>query len=247
MKIAVTGASGYLGRALMPALAGEHEVFPSDLHPHDDAVSRADVLTCQDMQRLCAGMDRVVHLACASADENLAAAENDTRILDTRLKGSYNVMQAALEAGIDRVVQVSDLCVFSGYAPETIVSEDFVPLPDTSALQQSVYLSELIGIEFSRLKPGFVLTLRLGQLVDANSLCESAAFESDWLDINDAIAAILRGLTIERYDRPTHWGLYNLASAHSRSRCWLNKITSGRFGFTPKENFAGRQPEEISA
>jgi nucleoside-diphosphate-sugar epimerase len=247
MKIAVTGASGYLGRALLPTLSAEHEVFPSDLHPHDDSVIKADVLERQELERLITGMDSVVHLACAAADKHLSEAENDTQILDTRLKGSYNVMLAALEAGVSRVLQVSDLCVFSGYSREIVVSEDFVPLPDASATQQSIYLSELIGMEFGRQKPGLVLTLRLGQLVETKSLSNSAVFESDWLDLDDAVNAILRGLTLERYDRPTHWGIYNLASAHPGSRCCLNKIKSGRYGFTPKENFAGRQRVEVSA
>ena len=247
MKIAVTGASGYLGRALLPALSEVHDVFPSDLHPHDSSVMRADVLVRQDLERLFTGMDIVVHLACASSDKRLFETENDTRILDTRLKGSYNVMLAALEAGVSRVLQVSCLCIFSGYDPEVTVSEDFVPLPDDSAMQQSIYLSELIGMEFGRHKPGFVLTLRLGKLVEASSLSENARFEPDWLELDDAVNAIQRGITLETYDRPIHWGLYNLASAHPGSRFWLHKITSGRYGFTPKEDFAGRHSGKVNA
>ena len=247
MKIAVTGASGYLGRALLPALSDEHEVFPSDLNPHDDSVIRVDVLERLDLERLLPGMDIVIHLACASVDKRLPETENDTRIFDTRLKGSYNVMHAALEAGTSRVLQVSDLCIFSGYDPDTVVSEDFVPLPDDSAMQQSIYLSELIGMEFGRHKPGLVLTLRLGKLVETYSLSENALFNPDWLGLDDAVSAIQRGIMLETYDRPTHWGLYNLASTHPRSRFWLNKITSGRYGFTPKENFAGWHSEKVNA
>ena len=168
MRIVITGAGGLLGRALVQRLSPRHEVYPSDLRAsseEDLSVVQADVLDIDRMGELCAGMDRMIHLACVPCRSDLSEAENDTRILDTRLKGTYNVMKAALDAGVEQVIQTSDLCIFSGYDADRIISEDFIPRPDTSAHQQSIYLSEWIGREFARLKPGFVLTLRLGELV----------------------------------------------------------------------------------
>jgi len=237
MKVAITGAGGYLGRALVGKLDGVHEVYPSDLGVSERGLVRADVLDVEAMNRLCAGVDRVVHLACVSPGEDRPDPETETRVLDTRLKGTYNVMKAALEAGVRQVVQVSDLCIFSGYGLDRIVSEDFVPLPDMSAHQQSIYLSEWIGREFARLQPGFVLTLRLGRLVDVQTLSPEARFDPEWLDLSDAVDAIARGLELETYDSPSDWGLYNLASKHPDSRFALAKIASGRYGFEPAEDF----------
>ena len=186
------------------------------------------------MEKLCAGMDAVIHLACGAWQDGLSAAENETWILDTRLKGTYNVMQAALAAGVQRVIQVSDLDIFLGYDAGVVVSEDFIPLPDLTAHQQAVYLSEWIGREFARLKPGLVLTLRLGKLVDAGRLPADAAFDPAWLDIRDAVDAIVCGLDCEGFG---HWGLYNLAVDCPQSRFSLLKSKSEMFGFDPKEDF----------
>ena len=187
MKIAITGAAGFLGRILTPKLAALHEIFPSDLLGATAAMEQVDVLEEKDVQRLCADVEVVIHLACAGWRDGLSEAENETRILDTRIKGTWNVMQAAMDAGVRRVIQVSDLCIFAGYDASVMVSEDFIPLPDTTAYQQSVYLSELIGREFARLKNGLVLTLRLGKLVAAAGLPVAAEFDPAWLD-TDALA-----------------------------------------------------------
>jgi nucleoside-diphosphate-sugar epimerase len=243
MKIAITGAAGFLGRVLTPKLAALHEVFPSDLEEAEAGMERVDVLEREDVQRLCAGMEVVIHLACAAWQDGLSEAENETRILDTRLKGTWNVMQAAVDAGVQRVIQVSDLCVFSGYDNDVMVSEDFIPLPDTTAHQQSVYLSELIGREFARQEPGLVLTLRLGKLVDAGGLPADAVFDPAWLDTTDAVNAIVRALDLNGYDGLSNWGLYDLAADVSNARFSLLKIKSGQFGFRPAENFSAWRKE----
>lgn len=245
MKIAVTGAAGFLGRALISELAARHEVSAADLKAEegDPAIVRGDVLELADMEELCRGVDAVVHLACGGWDEPLTEAENEACLLDTRLKGTYNVLQAAVEAGVKRVVQVSDLCVFSGYEEELMVSEDFLPLPDTSAYQQSVYLSEWVGREFSREHSGLVLTLRLGKLVDVDALAPDAVFEEDWLAVSDAVAAIGRALEVEEYDGLVGWGLYHLAADVPQTRYSLLKIQSGTFAFSPAEDFGAWRQE----
>ena len=237
MKIAITGAAGFLGRSLTPKLAALHEVFPSDLVGNTAGMEQVDVLKEEDVQRLCADVEVVIHLACAAWRDGFSEAENETRILDTRIKGTWNVMQAAMDAGVRRVIQVSDLCVFAGYDDSVIVSEDFIPLPDTTAYQQSVYLSELIGREFARLKNGLVLTLRLGKLVAAAGLPAAAEFDPAWLDTDDAVEAIVRALELDDFDGLVNWGLYNLAADVPDLRYSLLKIKSGQFGFHPGQNF----------
>ena len=235
MKVAITGAAGMLGQALLPRLGALHEVFPTDIADTD---VRADVLDREDMNRLCAEAEMVIHLAHASWKAELSDTENETAILDTRLKGTYNLLEAALQAGVRRVIQISDVCIYSGYEEQIAVSEDFVPLPDTTALQQSIYLSELIARAFSRHRPGLPLTLRLGELVEAQKLPPEAVFDPAWLDMDDAVDAILRALDVERYDPISNWGLYNLTADRPGSRCSLLKIKSGVFGFQPQQDFS---------
>lgn len=234
MKIAITGARTGLGQVLAAHLAPRHEVRAAEV----------DVLDLEAVRAWVAGADRVVHLARAQARPGEGAAAADSRILDTALKGTCHVMQAAREAGAAQVVQVSDLSIFSGYDDDLILSEDFVALPDTSAPQQAVHLAEGVGHEFAREKPGFVLTLRLGTLVAAADLAAGAPFDRDWLDLADAAAAIERGLALDRYDHPEHWGLYNLVADTPFSRFALRKVKGGRFAFAPQVDFRAWWPGE---
>jgi len=86
-------------------------------------------------------------------------------------------------------------------------------------------------------QPGLVVTLRLGKLVRTAQLPANAAFDENWLDVDDAISAILRALEVESFDGINHWGIYNLAASVPDSRYSLLKISSGHFGFTPSQDF----------
>lgn len=241
MHVAITGAAGLLGRALLPKLAAQHQVLATDLaaHPGDPPIEACDVLDLAAVNALCAEVDAVIHLAAASWSDDRSARENETLIFDTRLKGTHNILQAAQQANVKRVIQISDLCVCSGYDDEIMVSEDFIPQPATEAHPLSIYLSELIAREYARLgPPGQVLTLRMGQLIETQALDASARCADGWLDINDAVDAILHGLERERFSGMGEWGIYNLAADVPDNRYSLLKIQSNSFGFFPRENFA---------
>ena len=240
MKVAVTGAAGFLGQALLPKLSRTHQVVAADLHaqPGTSAIIAADVRNPSAMQDVCAQVDAVIHLACARWDDSLSANPNEACIIDTRVKGTYNLLQAAHNAKLNRVIQISDLCILDGYAADLMVSEDFLPLPDTSAYQQSVYLSEWVGREFARQQSNRILTLRLGTLVDAKTLSADARYNDGWLDLEDATDAILHSLEHERLDSMGQWALYNLAADVPNNRYSLLKIQSDHFGFSPRQDFA---------
>ncbi|MBQ37541.1 MAG: hypothetical protein CME04_14230 [Gemmatimonadaceae bacterium] len=237
LRIVITGGGGLLAGALTTHLQSVgHEVRSA-------GPDEASVLDIDAIGQLCAGADRIVHLARAQRDPSAPVAEEDGRILDTALKGTWNVLQAAREAGVRQVVQISDVCVYSGYDPGTILSEDMVALPDTSAEQQALHLAEGVAHEFASETPGFVLTLRLGRLVEAASLAASAPFDPDWLDVDDAVAAVTRGFELESYDHPKHWGLYNLV-ADTPFRRFALRIKGGSFSLTPTVDFHDWWPDE---
>lgn len=240
MNIVITGAAGVLGRALTQTFSGEHAVSPTDIRmaPGSRMIVRADVLDDAAMSELCADVEVVIHLAQFTRQPHLSDTENATLILDTRLKGTYNVLAATAKAGVRRVIHISDLCIFDGYPNGIVVSEDFAPQPDTSAYQQSVYLSDWVAREFARQYPGMIVTLRIGNLVDQGTLSPDTPADERGLDFRDAVAAIEKAMQLESFDGLAHWGLYHLAADRPESRYSLRKITSGQFGFRPVFNFA---------
>lgn len=246
MRVALTGAAGLLGRALIPRLAATHTPVATDLVPANASTAAVDVRDPEAMRALCLNAETVIHLASADWDNSLDATANETRILETRIKGTCNLLQAASKAPTRRVVHISDLCILDGYADELAVSEDFLPLPDTSAYQQSVYLSEWVAREFARQGDVEVLTLRLGKLIDTGSLSPDAHYADGWLDLADAVDAVLLGLENEAAARPGAWGLYNLAADVPGSRYSLLKIQAKPFAFFPRQNFAAWRREDGS-
>ena len=132
MLVAITGAAGFIGRALLPQLAGQHQILATDLRAADGEAA-CDVLDLNALRTLCARTDAVVHLAAAAQRDDLSQRENETRIFDTRLKGTHNLLQAAQEANLKRVVLISALRVLANYDADLMVCEDFVPQPATEA------------------------------------------------------------------------------------------------------------------
>jgi uronate dehydrogenase len=235
VKIAITGADGLLGQRLTTHLAtAGHDVRGVD--------ADVDVLDVDSVTELCVGMDRVVHLARSVRQPDAPAAAEDGRLLDTALKGTWNILHAARDAGVRQVVQISDVCIYAGYDEDHILSEDMVPLPDTSAEQQALHLAEGVAHEFAREVPGSVLTLRLGRLVDVTNLPAAAPLDRDWLDVEDAASAIARGLELDSYDHPSHWGLYNVV-ADTPYRRFSLRIMAGRFAFSPGVDFRAWWPK----
>lgn len=110
MKILVTGGMGDIGRPTVTwLLAHEHAVRVLDVRvdaPIPGADCRAGDVT--DFAALCehvAGMDGVVHLA-AYRHPSLASSQELFRV---NVGGTFNVFQAAAQAGIRRVVCASSI------------------------------------------------------------------------------------------------------------------------------------------
>ena len=91
MKIAVTGASGFLGRALVPALRSRaHEVVALD------RAAIGDIAAVADWPARLAGMDAVVHLAALAH----ARGVDEARLRAVNVDASVAIGRAASAAGI---------------------------------------------------------------------------------------------------------------------------------------------------
>lgn len=107
-RIAVTGATGFVGRRLIPRLVGEEHNVRILVHTRepDTALARAesqrgDVRDAPNARALVDGCDAVVHLA-----PGLVAASD---LEETIVAGTETVVAAAKDAGVQRVVFMSCL------------------------------------------------------------------------------------------------------------------------------------------
>jgi nucleoside-diphosphate-sugar epimerase len=116
--VLVTGATGEVGRAVLPFLEKEFDLRLLSLDRPDDDPRRvqADLLDWEALARAMNGVSTVLHLAVASGHSGAYEddAFNDQRF-DVNVKGTYHVFEAARRARVRRVVHVSSLMVVWGH------------------------------------------------------------------------------------------------------------------------------------
>jgi len=104
-RVLVTGAGGLLGRYAVSELAGRCAVSGLDLQAPGSPMPFVQASVCdgEAVARACRGQDAIVHIA---AVPNPWAGSED-QIMAVNVGGTWNVLRAAEEAGVRRVVLVS--------------------------------------------------------------------------------------------------------------------------------------------
>jgi nucleoside-diphosphate-sugar epimerase len=124
---AITGGAGFLGLHLARRLVAEGDrVRTLDVAPLDDAELersveelRGDVRDLARVRELCRGVDVLVHAAAA-----LPIQASRESIRSVNVGGTENVLVAAREAGVRRVLLVSSTAVYGIPEKHPIVEED---------------------------------------------------------------------------------------------------------------------------
>jgi nucleoside-diphosphate-sugar epimerase len=108
MKVLITGAAGRVGGILRPAFETEHECrfFDLIIPPiADHRWIRGDLLKETDIVQAVAGMEAVVHLTMGNVHSAQA-------MYDVNVKGMHLLLDAAVAAGVQRVVYASTMSVY---------------------------------------------------------------------------------------------------------------------------------------
>lgn len=169
-NVLVTGSGGLLGRHVVREMESHCSVagFDQQRCPEPIPQTVGDVTDLGAMRAACANKDAVVHIA---AIPNIWSGTGE-RILNVNVMGTWNVLQAAEEAGVRRVVLCSSdsvvgFTVLSGamHGPEFLPIDASHPLRPTDPYALSKILGENIGRSFAdrgkleviALRPMFVL------------------------------------------------------------------------------------------
>ncbi|MBM3477415.1 MAG: NAD(P)-dependent oxidoreductase [Armatimonadetes bacterium] len=127
MKVLITGAAGRLGRKLAPALEANHDLILGDVaHLDDPRFVPLDVTDLEAARSAARDCDAIAHLAildwtgCVAAEAVRYAAD----AVRVHAIGTYNMLQAAWEAGVRRFVYTSTVSAVDGLPPGTPVGSD---------------------------------------------------------------------------------------------------------------------------
>jgi uncharacterized protein YbjT (DUF2867 family) len=104
VRVAVFGATGVVGGALLPALAGDHEVVAVSRRPRPDEGgvrwTQADVLSAEDVAGVLAGADVAYYLVHSLGARDFERQDRDA---------ARNVAARAEEAGVRQLVYLGGL------------------------------------------------------------------------------------------------------------------------------------------
>jgi nucleoside-diphosphate-sugar epimerase len=214
-RIAVTGGSGKLGRAVVDELlAHDHEVINLDIVPPreprcayiridlTDYGQTAEALTTIDGRY--AGIDAVVHLAAIPAP----GLTGNAATFANNITATHHVFRAARAAGIKRVVWASSETVlglpFDTAPPYLPVDEEYPARPE-SAYSLAKHLEEQMAAQFCRWDPELTMIgLRFSNVMEPDDYAAFGSYDADpalrrwnlwgYIDARDGAQAVRLGL-----------------------------------------------------
>jgi nucleoside-diphosphate-sugar epimerase len=169
-KVLVTGATGFIGievsrqlaeRDIRPRLMVRRPVRGLMLRNLEAEIMQADIRSPKSLQRVLSGIDTVIHLGAR------AAFEPYPHLYPSIVKGSINLMQAAIEARVKNFVFGGSLLVYGDTAKS--IDQDTEPAPMSGYGQAKLEAEQHLEEMASKAGICFV-SLRLPHVYGAHSL-----------------------------------------------------------------------------
>jgi len=238
MLVTITGAAGSIGSALLPGLsAAGHDVRGIDLVAPSESSEWADRVTVADIgsddEALAAAMDgadAVVHLAAVPHETDFETA------IDTHLRLTHRVLEAARAAGVRRVVYASSNHAVGFTARGSQLSDLVRPRPDTYYGVGKVAAEALCSLFCDRYDME-VACLRIGSFLPRpttrRNLCT-------WLSPGDAVRLVDTCLTTPKLGFTVLYGI------SGNTRAWWDLAPARALGYEPQDD-AEQWAEEFEA
>jgi len=163
MRVLVTGAAGYIGRIVARELAQNHDVRGVDMRPMPELADAhvIDLNVPADVYGAMEGMDAVAHLAWPMGRWREGARYDHTD-LGVGVRGTFHLLKAAVDRGIQRMVFQSTINITAPSWDNWRVTEEELPRPGIGGYTLGKTLAEELCRNFARVHPLTVAVIRFG-------------------------------------------------------------------------------------
>lgn len=226
-RVLITGAAGRIGQALREHLAERYALrlmcHRTLVEPRgDEELVVADVGDLAAVERACAGMDAIVHLAATPSPR--APWEV---VLNSNIIGTYNVYEAAHRQGVNRIVFASTNHVTGFYEQEGVyTTPEMLARPD-SYYGVSKEFGEDLGRYYVDAHGMGIICLRIGSFQPRP---RNARMLATWLSHRDCAQLVWRGI-----ESDVRFGIYYGISGNTR-RYWDISNAIAELGYAPADD-----------
>ncbi|CAN5491313.1 NAD(P)-dependent oxidoreductase [soil metagenome] len=225
-RVLITGAAGRLGHSLRQTLRGAYPILRlSDLAPlgtaeEGEELDRTDITDYAAVEKMVEGVDAVVHLGGIAAEAQWA------QIAAINITGTFNVFEAARNAGVKRIVFASSNHAMGFYPRSQTIDHASTPRPD-SRYGVSKAAGEAIASLYAHRYGIGVLSVRIGNF---NAKPLELRHLSIWVSGRDLAQLVRIGID--------HPGIVDevVYGVSGNSRSWWDNRNAQRLGYVPQDN-----------
>ena len=196
MKILITGANGFIGRHLVAVLTEKHKVRAfGRTEPESKEIEfvKGDIRDFDSIKKALGGIEEVIHLGAITAGKEALLT------LDSNVKGTYNLIEAAVQKKVKRIIFASSIaaygCLSEDFVPEYLPIDEKHPCVCEDMYGLSKFLGEEILKCYTRKENITTICLRLSWVQDTQERksFRSASEVTLWstVDVSDVVEAIV--------------------------------------------------------
>lgn len=233
--VLLTGAAGRIGSAFREDTGERYQlrladktIAPLEQEPRPThEIVELDVADLAACQRACAGVDTVVHLAADPATK----ADFYESLLDTNIKGTYNIFRAAKDQGCQRVVYASSVQTLEGYALDQQLTPQ-TPVRPKNMYGVSKCFGEAVASYFAYQEQLSAVVVRIGHYnTFAPGERHSARNMSAYISRRDLVQLLIRAIEVE----PLRFAIVHGVSNNRFKRLDLSD-TREQVGYDPQDD-----------
>lgn len=237
MNVLILGATGFLGPHVVKALSPHHRLRVTDINPTDAPISQphefmsVDVSSPEQVMKAAENMDAIINCSVLRHDRQLA--------FDVSTRGCYNMMCAAVEHGIHRIINTGPHYTITGPHYETLnyeIGPDVPPQPGTGLYAMTKALGQEICKVFTETHDIHVLCFlfyHFREHDDAGTGTDLNPFSVSWRDAGEAFRL---GLEIDLADLPSENEIFMISADLPHGKFSPEK-TRRILGWTPQDDF----------